>query len=367
MRETELKDKLTLLSTAIGSLPYDNPEKALDLIFDKFPKFPVWPQLSKVSPNEDMIIQFLQNIPGAVYDKDDNRWYLDQELPEFYEQLEEFYLDYESIVTEGQLELLDKYGISGEFSSTIPLFLEKIEKNSPIAVKGQITGPFTWGTSLVDREKKCVFYDDTLKEVVIKGLTLKALWQIYQFKKHSPDSIPVIFLDEPTMSQYGTSAFITVSRSDIIDSISEISTILKQHGAKVGIHCCGKTDWSLITDSNVDIINFDGFFFAESLSLYAKEVDAFLKKGGMIAWGITPTLDEDSLKASSLKSLEEKFEQAKSYLVKKGIDEGLIIESSILTPSCGAGGLSEELAVQAMEYTSKLSEVLSTKYGVRAK
>jgi methionine synthase II (cobalamin-independent) len=362
----KLKEKLSLLSTAIGSLPHNDPQKAVDLIFETFPEFPVWPQLSNVNINEDMIIQYTQGIPGAVYDENDNRWYLDPESEDFYEKLEEFYLDYESIISDGDMDLLDKYGISGEFSSSLPLFFEKLKKAHPIAIKGQITGPFTWGTSLIDRDKKCAFYDETLREIVVKGLTLKALWQVYNFKKYSPNSIPVIFLDEPTMSQYGTSAFITVSREDIIGSINEIADILKQHGAVVAIHCCGKTDWSLITESNVDMINFDGFFFAESLGLYAKEIEKFLKKGGFIAWGIVPTLDEDSLLTSSPDSLEEKFEIAKSYLVNKGIDQDLIIESSIITPSCGAGGLSEDMAISALDFTAGLANSLRKKYLGRA-
>lgn len=365
MRSVQLKEKICLRTLAIGSLPHDNAQDAMDLVFDKLPDFPVWPQLSAVSPNEDMIIQFTENIPGAVYDEEDQRWYLDPEKEDFYEKLEEFFLDYESIVSEGQLELLDKYAVTTEFSSTLPIFMKKIEETKPLALKGQITGPFTWGTSLVDREKKCAFYDDTLKEVVVKGLTLKALWQVVQFKKLSPDSVPVIFLDEPTMSQFGTSAFITVSRDDITESISEISSILKEHGAMVGIHCCGKTDWSLIVDSNVDMINFDAFFFAESLSLYSEQVEEFIKNGGMIAWGIVPTLDEDALKAATVDSLMEVFESAKNMMVNKGIDEELLLKSTLITPTCGMGGLSVELAQKAMDLTAQLEKKLMDKYSLQ--
>ncbi|MDD3013848.1 MAG: hypothetical protein PHC34_09120 [Candidatus Gastranaerophilales bacterium] len=357
-----MKNNISLLATAVGSLPYDNPKDALDLIFSNIKDFPIWPQLSHVSQKEDMLAQFTQNIPGIVFDEEDNRWYMDQNDENFYEQLEEFYLDYESIVNEKNFELLDKYAISGEFSSSIPLFFQRIKEVKPIAIKGQITGPFTWGTSLVDREKKCAFYDDTSREIIIKGLTLKALWQVVKFKECSPNSIPVIFLDEPTISQYGTSAFITVTKEDIISSISEITTILKDNGALVGIHCCGKTDWSLITSSNVDILNFDALNFAESLSLYSKELEAFLQKGGYIAWGMVPTLDEDVLKMADVNFLTEKFKVALSYLTTRGIDEKLILDSSFITPTCGAGSLSIELAVKAINLTSELSKAIREKY-----
>lgn len=357
-----MKNNISLLASAVGSLPYNNPEEALNLIFSKINKFPIWPQLSKVSQNEDMLAQFTQNIPGVVFDREENRWYMDQDQEDFYEKLEEFYLDYESIVNEKNFELIDKYAITGEFSSSIPLFLQKIKEVKPVAIKGQITGPFTWGTSLVDREKKCAFYDETSREIIIKGLTLKALWQVIKFKEFSPNSIPVIFLDEPTVSQYGTSAFITITREDIISSISEIADILRENGAVVGIHCCGKTDWSLITDSTVDILNFDALNFAESLGLYSSKIDTFLQKGGYIAWGMIPTLDEDALKKADTESLFNEFQKAVSYLTAKGIDEELIINSSFITPTCGAGGLSIDLAVKALTLTSELSEKLISVY-----
>jgi len=357
-----LKRDISLLATAVGSLPYNNPKEALNLIFSNIGNFPVWPQLSHVNQKEDMLAQFTQNIPGIVFDEEDNRWYMDQNEENFYEQLEEFYLDYESIINDKNFELLDKYAISGEFSSPIPLFFEKIKEVKPVAIKGQITGPFTWGTSLVDREKKCAFYDETLREIIIKGLTLKALWQVVKFKEYSPNSIPVIFLDEPSMSQYGASTFITITKEDITSSISEIATVLKDNGALVGIHCCGKTDWSLITSSNVDILNFDALNFAESLSLYSRELEKFMQNGGYIAWGMVPTLDEDVLKVANIDFLMDKFQTALAYLTNKGIDEKLILDSSFITPTCGAGSLSIELAVKALNLTSELSRAIREKY-----
>lgn len=354
--------KINFLPATIGSLPHDNPEAAVKLIFEYFPDIPVINQLTNVSRKEDMTAQFVENIPGIVFDENDNRWYMDQEDETFFEKLEEFFLDYESIINEKEFDLLEKYGISEECCSTLPLFLERIKETKPKFVKGQIIGPFSMGTSLVDREKKCVFYDETLKEILIKGLTLKALWLIKKFKEASPESTPIIFMDEPTISQYGTSVFITVKREDIIDCFSQITSVLQENGAVVGIHCCGKSDWSLITETGVDILNFDAFYFGESLGLYAGEMQNFLKKGGKIAWGVIPTLDTDALDASTLESLAEKFEEAKSYLTNKGVDEKLIRENSIITTSCGAGGLSIAQSEKAMKLTSELAEFLRNKY-----
>jgi len=353
-----LKKSTSFLATAIGSLPHKNPVDAVNLIFETLPDIPVLPQLAKKNQNEDMSSQLNEMIPGVVFDETDKRWYMDQETETFCEELEEFMLDYESIVSDGDMETLEKYAISEERCSSMPLFLDKIKQNKPPFVKGQVIGPFTFATSLVDRDKKCAFYDETLREILVKALTLKALWLLKKFKEASPESQPIIFMDEPTISQYGTSAFITVKKEDVISCFAEIASVLKQHGAIVGVHCCGNSDWSIITESGADILNFDGFYFAESLGLYSSELKKFLENGGKIAWGIIPTLDVDALMAATCESSIKKYEEAISYLVNKGIDKKLIFESTLITPTCGAGSLSVEQAEKAMRLTGELAKAL---------
>jgi methionine synthase II (cobalamin-independent) len=356
-----LKESLTLRATAVGSLPHDDIKKALDLDFGEFADFPFWPQLAACNKNDDMILQFVESIPGCSYDKSKKKWVFDAHGDKFYEDLENFFIDYESIIA-GDTELLEKYAITEEFSCAMEGFLEGVKKSQPPFIKAQVTGPFTWGTMLVDTEGKCAFYDDTLREIIVRALAMKALWQIKKFKEISPESTPVIFLDEPSMSQYGTSAFITVKREDIVDAIKQIAEVLQENGALVGVHCCGKTDWSMIIDSGVDIINFDGFYFGESLALYAKQIEKFLKNGGYIAWGIVPTLDKDALEASTLESLIGIFENSKEYLLKKKLDEKLIMQQSFITPSCGAGSLDIPNAEKAMKLCAQIAKTLHEKY-----
>ena len=74
-----------------------------------------------------------------------------------------------------------------------------------------------------------------------------------------------------------------------------------------------------------------------------------MQNGGKIAWGLVPTLDSSALEKITLDDLVENFEKSVNYLTKKGIDEKLIIDNSLVTSSCGAGSLSVELAVKAMD------------------
>ncbi len=356
---------LTLKATAIGSLPHKDSKDAISLIFDTFKDIPFWPQLSNINKHEEMTIQYLQGIPGLKFDEEHGKLFYDALSDEFFIELEEFFMDYEAIVNEKNFSSLDKYAITPPYSSAISLYFEKLKNKNYEYAKGQIIGPFTWGTSICDKDNVCAFYDETYREVLIKGLTLKAVWQIEQIKKHSPETTPIIFMDEPVMSQYGTSAFITVKREDIVNALSDITKVIKDFGGLSAVHCCGKSDWSVLIDSGIDMINFDAFAYTKSLGAYAKDMDRFLKKDGYIAWGLVPTLDRDALEKVTLEDLIKKFENGVSDLEKKSngkISKDMILKHSLFTPSCGAGGLNKELAQKAMKLVEELSVYFSKKY-----
>lgn len=355
---------LSLKATAVGSLPHKNAKDAISLIFDNFKEIPFWPQLAGVDRREDMTVQYSQGIPGIKFDKENEKYYFDAQSDEFFEQLEEFFMDYEAIVNEKDFTNLGKYAITAPYSSSIPLYLENLKKGSYDFAKCHIIGPFTWGTSLCDQDNLCAFYDETYREVLIKGLTLKAVWQIEQIRKVSPNTVAIMFMDEPVMSQYGTSAFITVQKSDVVDAFREISEVIKDFGGLCAVHCCGKSDWSILIDAGVNIINFDAYAFTKSLGAYSKSLNVFMQNGGFIAWGLVPTLDKVALENITLEELEQKFEDALVDLNKKGVEKELIIKQSFFTPSCGAGGLSVELSQKAMSLVNELSGSLKKKYGV---
>lgn len=340
---------------AIGSLPYNNPQDAINVVEKYFKNIPFWPQLAKVSKNEDMTFQFLEGMPSFFITDD---FHFDTEDEKFYEELEQFFIDYEEILENKNEELLEKYAISENFSSSFKLFLE-LAKTSKYA-KGQIVGPFTLATTLTDKNGRCAIYDETLREIIVKTLTLKALWQIKQIK--NTGAKPIIFIDEPSISQLGTSAYLTISQNDVVAMIKEISDIIKSQGALSAIHCCGKCDWSAPIKTGINIISLDAFAYAQNLSIFHKDVEKFLKDGGKIAWGVVPTLDKDALEKADLNLMLDKFDQAVKYLTKKGINEKLIIENSYVTPSCGAGSLSIELAQKAMQLTKDLSDNLKERY-----
>ena len=76
--------------------------------------------------------------------------------------------------------------------------------------KGQVTGPMSFGLTVTDAAKKPVLYHDDLFEAIVKTLAAKGRWQVERFREAAPDLHPVIFFDEPYLTQVG-SALISLS------------------------------------------------------------------------------------------------------------------------------------------------------------
>ena len=167
----------------------------------------------------------------------------------------------------------------------------------------------------------------------------------------------IIFLDEPYMVSFG-SAYISISRERVISLLEEVFGGIR--GLK-GVHCCGNTDWSVLLATSVNILNFDAYNFAGSLSLYPAEVKRFLDRGGAIAWGIVPN-QTDTLGKETVASLKDRLEEAMAPFTRHGIPFKQLVEQGLLTPSCGLPSLSEDAAGKALELLTGLSAVIRKKY-----
>ena len=334
------------LPTAIGSMPHTDPSEACSQVSHYLKDIPTWPQLPKRSFLENMYAQFSEGFPGAVVKE--NKIFIDrsQDLDKPLEKLYAAYLDND----------VDKYPISAEYAAGLHSFLA-LTNLSPLAVKGQVTGPVTWGLSVADDSRQAILYDDVLSDATAKLLKLKASWQEKALKKISKNTI--IFIDEPYMQAYGSSSFITLSREKIISLLEEVFSGI---GGLKGVHCCGNTDWSVLLETSTDIVSFDAYNYAQSLSLYPAEVKKFLDRNGTIAWGIVPN-DEESLAKETVASLKDRLEEAMAPFTRKGIRFKQLIEQGLLTPNDGLGAIAtNEAAARVLELLAELSAKIRKRY-----
>ena len=333
------------LPTVIGSMPHTDPDEACSQIIHYLKDIPAWPQLPKRSFLENMYVQFSQGFPGVVVKGDSIYADRSQDLAQPLEQLYAAYLEND----------IDKYPTSPEYAAGLSSFLS-VKNLSPLAVKGQVTGPITWGLTVTDESRKAIIYDDVLGDAVAKLLKLKASWQEKALSQISQNTI--IFVDEPYMMSFG-SAFFSLSRERVISLLEEVFSGISR---LKGVHCCGNTDWSVLLDTSADILSFDAYNFARSLSLYPTGIKKFLDRKGTIAWGIVPN-DEGALAKESVASLKDRLEEAMAPFTRKGIRFKQLIKQGLLTPSCGLAPLAtKEASAQALELLAELSARIRKRY-----
>ncbi len=343
-------------TTTIGSIPYKSASAAVDMVF-KYTSIPAWPQLPKRSFRENMVVQYSEGFPGVVMDEKLQKILVNTENT--LSKLENFYERYLA-------KDIDYFAISGECAKGFLRFLLRLKmcKIIPAVVKCQTVGAITYAMMLKDENERSIFFNDQMRDAAVKNIAMKSLWQIKEICATGISPCDVfLFLDEPYLSAYG-SAFTALSREEVIVTIKEtveeiranLGTISgSQINLKIGIHCCGNTDWSLLLASPIEILSFDAYGYFEGLFLYVDKLREFISKKGILAWGIVPT-NAESIQKETSESLKNLLEHQIEELVKRGIGKEVLLEQMLITPSCGLGSLSEESAEKALNYTKAVSE-----------
>ena len=341
------------LATAIGSLPHASPEKAVDVVLRAIPGCPIWPQLPKRSFREQMEIQYSEGLPCAVLDETKGRMHFDTSNEDA--SAASVGVFYEKYMASEESGDWSAFAISPDFSAGI-YALEKAIASGPKRkwVKVQTTGPLTIGLTIVDQNKRAIYYNEMLRDVLVKAMIAKCLWQINTFAPFAEGII--CFVDEPILSAFGSSTYVSVAREDVVSIIGETAGAIHAAGALCGVHCCGNTEWPILMDSGVDIVNFDAFGFGESIALYPDQVKKYLEAGNYLAWGLVPT--SEKVTGQTVGSLIKQYDSLVDHLAGCGISRDLIWKQSLVTPSCGTGSLQQDLAEKVFDLLLMTSDAL---------
>ncbi len=340
------------MATGIGSLPHTDMEAALELVFDHLPDAPHWPQLQSLRYTEKMEVQPVEGLPGVKHLPDKKTVYVDtnegeNDLSAFYEK---------AIAAEASGEGLSDFAMSPDYAQGFHAFVDRLKKEArkfPL-VKAQIIAPFSFGYSINDQDGKPLLFNSAWADALMKLLSLKSIWQIKLLSEYA-DKV-LFFLDEPMLSAYGSTAMLTVSKEEVVTRLNQVIDPLRATGAIIGMHCCGNTDWGLVMQSNLDMINFDAYNFGETLAIYANDVQGFLERGGWFAVGIIPTSED--IDNEEKPSLQEKLDSWTERMKKEGVDESLLRRKIVITPACGLGTLN---IIQA-EKTYRILKELQKSY-----
>jgi methionine synthase II (cobalamin-independent) len=352
--------KPKFLTTGIGSMPFADVEHAIEVSLHRLGA-PIWPQLPKFGLHEQMEIQYSEGMPCSIIDEEKGRMFFNTAM----DYSESFAAFYETYMTAMDPDAgngdCSSMAITSAFSKGLYAAEKKLAslgRKLPF-VKVQTTGPCSFSLTIVDENKRAIYYNEEFRDMIIKALAMKCRWQIQKFQPFA-DSV-ICFIDEPILSAFGSSTYVSVKRSDVVDHLAEVIAAVHADKALAGIHCCGNTEWSILIDAGVDIVNFDAFTYGETIAMYPAAVKAHLSRGGCLAWGVVPT--STAIRTQTVDSLMNQLEKMMAHLAAQGIDKGAMAEQAIITPSCGTGSMDAEDAEKVFEMTDLLGKAMREKYG----
>lgn len=325
---------------AVGSLPATDPVSAVRSQFQAFPEMPAWPQLPKRSPKERMDRQGLMGLKGLIWPSPDQ--------PIFALSAEDNAEAWEELREDNREDRLDRAAFRPEEAAGFFTFLKTAADQNLSgvrAVKGQSIGPVSLGAGLLDERGRPLLSSREGMKVLTEYLLLHCRWQARKLSTLGKQV--VLFLDEPFLNGKFKPEEYGLQRKDVQAFLSGILEALQEEGFLTGLHCCGPGPWDLLFESPVEIIHFDAFRYLPQVLEDPRPLKAFLRKGGMIAWGIAPTWTPQG-RYPDPAELFHLWTDHMDALAAKGLPHEDLVSRSLFSTSCGLGNSLPSVAEEAI-------------------
>lgn len=257
----------------MGIMPHTDVQRALDLALSL--DIPFWPQLPNVSFYEDMYVQASEHLPGIRVDHQTQRVVFDTGA--FREEVAAAYME--------RLEDPQTFILSPAYSAVYSRFL-KLDLSGYAAIRGQLIGPVSFGFRVNDQELKPIIYNDEVRTILFDFLQRKVNAQYRQLKERNRNAF--VWLDEPGLGW----VFSGMTGYDEVKARADYDTFLSGVEGPRALHLCAAVNLPYLLSLGVDILSFDAYQIEVMPKGYAEAVGAFLKKGGILSWGIVPTDSE---------------------------------------------------------------------------
>jgi hypothetical protein len=341
-----MKMKGNCQTTAMGILPHKDIDQAMKIAFSV--DIPFWPQLPHVNIYEDMYVQVTENFPGITVDDVNEKIIFD--TARFYEELPTYVENYDND---------DFYRIAGKYSAVYHTFLNDQRLKEYPVIRGQSIGPVSFGLKIADENKKPIIYNDEVRGFLYEFLAKKINVQWREIAAINPDSF--VWIDEPGLS------FIFGSFTGYPSEVAkkDYREFLAQLEGPKGVHLCGNPDWSFLLEMDLDILSIDTLSNGTIFIKYLEQIKQFLDRGGIISWGIVPTLTEE-FDQESVDSLILKLEEMWDYLEAHGIPKKQVLSQAWIAPArcCLVNMDGNNTVEKAFEFLNKVSRQIRTKYNL---
>ncbi len=300
-----------LATTAMGIMPHENVDEALELAFTM--DIPFWPQLPRLSFYEDMYAQAMAGFPGVVTDAAKGRISVDtdgffNEIPEYLEKEED----------------PDYFRLTGEYSHTYRRFLSK-DLSSCRSVRGQVISPVSLALKITDERGIPIVYNDEMRAVAFTFIRNKVNAQYEELREKNGRAF--VWVDDPGIEFI----FSAMCGYDNMKAKEELTAFFDGVEGPRGLHLCGRPDWDFLLSLNIEILSFNAYAFGDMFVTYDRVRD-FLERGNIISWGIVPTYYEE-FSREDVEGLGRRLTAMWGVLEEKGVTREIIARQAILAPA----------------------------------
>jgi hypothetical protein len=350
-------------TTAMGIMPHRDVDRALELALSL--DVPFWPQLPKVSLYEDMYVQASQNFPGIAIDFEKER--LSFDTARFEQELDEYFV---------KMDIADTFALTSEYSRVFHKFLSK-ELQGYKAIRGQVTGPVSFGLKVLDEDLKPLIYNEEARTILFDFIQRKVNIQYQELRKKNSNAI--VWVDEPGLG-YVFSGFSGYNEQHAREDYHKFVEGLE---GPEGLHLCAEVNLPYLLGLGVEILSFDAYQIGFMPKEYAGNVAEFIKNGGVISWGIIPT-ESTALAAQTPETLATILSNYWEVISENtGLSLNQIAKQALVAPArcclsdlgqvntvgktvseCQVSSIEEGLVEKAFTFLPELSQILRDKYGV---
>jgi hypothetical protein len=305
-------------ATGVGALPHKDPHEACRDVLEIFPAIPYIPTLPDRGQLESIVFNDSEQLPGRMIR--DDRLMFDSTTDQT-AAMEQVYMDYVE-------KNFASYPLHENYASAFTEMMS-YDLTTVSILKFQVTGPVTFGMQVVDADKRPIYYDAQLADVLAKMLALKARWCEAEMHHKTGVKETLIVLNEPYLASLGSSV-VPVDKETVKSGWEDIASLVE---GGLGIHCCSNTDWEFVLGLNPSVVSIDAYANAKEFLLYADTITGYMERGGVVAWGIVPA-DSRTFASETGESLHRKYLDIRRELCRH-MPERLFDAQSLITPSCG--------------------------------
>jgi len=339
----------------MGIVPHKDVARAMELSFGL--DIPFWPQLPNMSFYEDMYAQASENFPGMTVDPQQQAVLFDSS------RFEQEVVNYSERMNDP-----DYFLPSEVYSRSYRKFVSS-DLHDYIAVRGQVTGPVSFGFRVLDETQRPIIYNDSVRGFLFDFMQRKINAQYRQLREKNTRAF--VWVDEPSLGFVfaGTSGYCDAqTTSDYVSFFEGVE------GVKA-LHLCANVNLPYILNLGAELVSFDAYQIEAMPKAYSPAVADFLGRGGVIAWGTVP-IDTVGLGKESAESLAKLLVGYWDVLSREsGIATEQIASRALLAPArcCQNIDLLKDLASretdmaanveQAFGVLAEVSHILKDKFG----